>query len=39
MVSIRNGRRRAVLSGTPAQLERVRLRCEQIHTEQTRERE
>ncbi|NEW41962.1 DUF1729 domain-containing protein [Nocardia cyriacigeorgica] len=39
VVSIRNGRRRAVLSGTPAQLERVRLRCEQIHAEQTRERD
>src|SRR5690606_25518356 len=39
VVSIRNGRRRAVLSGTPAQLERVRLRCEQIHAEQNRERE
>ncbi|WP_378738234.1 fatty acid synthase subunit beta domain-containing protein [Nocardia brasiliensis] len=39
VVSIRNGRRRAVLSGTPAQLERVRQRCAQIHDEQTRERD
>nr|WP_051407159.1 type I polyketide synthase [Nocardia sp. CNY236] len=39
VVSIRNGRRRAVLSGSPAQLERVRQRCAQIHDEQTRERE
>ncbi|MBF6465222.1 DUF1729 domain-containing protein [Nocardia beijingensis] len=39
VVSIRNGRRRAVLSGPPAQLERVRRRCEQIHDEQTRERD
>ncbi|MFI5778916.1 fatty acid synthase subunit beta domain-containing protein [Nocardia sp. NPDC051570] len=39
VVSIRNGRRRAVLSGTVAQLERVRLRCAELHTEQTRERE
>ncbi len=39
VVSIRNGRRRAVLSGTVAQLERVRLRCAELHAEQTRERE
>ncbi|MCP2292041.1 fatty acid synthase [Nocardia amikacinitolerans] len=39
VVSIRNGRRRAVLSGTPTQLERVRQRCAQISEEQTRERD
>ncbi|WP_281916844.1 type I polyketide synthase [Nocardia sputorum] len=39
VVSIRNGRRRAVLSGPPAQLERVRQRCAQIHDEQARERD
>nr|WP_324192968.1 polyketide synthase [Nocardia transvalensis] len=39
VVSIRNGRRRAVLSGTVTQLERVRQRCAEIHAEQTRERE
>ncbi|WP_040732574.1 fatty acid synthase subunit beta domain-containing protein, partial [Nocardia tenerifensis] len=39
VVSIRNGRRRAVLSGTPAQLERVRQRCGQIHDAQSRERD
>lgn len=39
VVSIRNGRRRAVLSGPPAQLERVRQRCAQLHDEQARERE
>nr|WP_245998570.1 type I polyketide synthase [Nocardia pseudobrasiliensis] len=39
VVSIRNGRRRAVLSGTVAQLDRVRLRCDELHAEQTRERE
>ncbi|WP_067802697.1 type I polyketide synthase [Nocardia beijingensis] len=39
VVSIRNGRRRAVLSGPPAQLERVRQRCGQIHDEQARERD
>ncbi len=39
VLSIRNGRRRAVLSGTPAQLRRVRQRCERIHAEQSRERE
>ncbi|MEV6324603.1 fatty acid synthase subunit beta domain-containing protein [Nocardia sp. NPDC051787] len=39
VVSIRNGRRRAVLSGPPAQLERVRQRCAQIHDEHARERD
>ncbi|MGO4616065.1 fatty acid synthase subunit beta domain-containing protein [Nocardia sp. 2YAB30] len=39
VVSIRNGRRRAVLSGAPAQLERVRQRCAQLHDEQARERD
>ncbi len=39
VISIRNGRRRVVLSGTPAQLDRVRRRCAQITDEQTRERE
>ncbi len=39
VVSIRNGRRRAVLSGAPAQLERVRQRCAQIHDKQAAERE
>ncbi|NQE71511.1 type I polyketide synthase [Nocardia gamkensis] len=39
VVSIRNGRRRAVLSGPPAQLERVRQRCAQMHDEQARERD
>ncbi|MEU2101625.1 fatty acid synthase subunit beta domain-containing protein [Nocardia sp. NPDC019255] len=39
VVSIRNGRRRAVLSGPPAQLERVRQRCAQLHDEQARERD
>jgi len=39
VVSIRNGRRRAVLSGTVAQLDRVRQRCAEIHDEQTRDRE
>nr|WP_141812182.1 type I polyketide synthase [Nocardia bhagyanarayanae] len=39
VVSIRNGRRRAVLSGTPTQLERVRQRCAQISEEQTRARD
>ncbi|MGF6885598.1 fatty acid synthase [Nocardia sp. GAS34] len=39
VVSIRNGRRRAVLSGTVAQLDRVRQRCAEIHDEQTRARE
>ncbi|WP_407674976.1 fatty acid synthase subunit beta domain-containing protein [Nocardia puris] len=39
VVSIRNGRRRAVLSGTPAQLARVRQHCAGIQEEQTRARE
>ncbi|MEU8894837.1 fatty acid synthase subunit beta domain-containing protein [Nocardia sp. NPDC048505] len=39
VVSIINGRRRAVLSGTPAQLERVRQRCAQIHDEQAKARD
>ncbi|MEV0340705.1 fatty acid synthase subunit beta domain-containing protein [Nocardia sp. NPDC050713] len=39
VVSIRNGRRRAVLSGAPTQLERVRQRCTQISEEQTRARD
>ncbi|WP_024802805.1 type I polyketide synthase [Nocardia sp. BMG51109] len=38
-VSIRNGRRRVVLSGTVTQLERVRQRCAEIHDAQTRDRE
>ncbi|MFC9998648.1 fatty acid synthase subunit beta domain-containing protein [Nocardia sp. NPDC127526] len=39
VLSIRNGRRRAVLSGPVAQLDRVRRRCAEIHDEQARERE
>lgn len=39
VVSIRNGRRRVVLSGTVAQLDRVRQRCAEINAEQTRDRE
>ncbi|WP_280296975.1 type I polyketide synthase [Nocardia abscessus] len=39
VISIRNGRRRAVLSGPPAQLERVHQRCARIHDEQARERD
>ncbi|WP_436838369.1 fatty acid synthase subunit beta domain-containing protein [Nocardia xishanensis] len=39
VVAIRNGRRRAVLSGTPTQLERVRQRCAQISDEQTHARD
>ncbi|GAB2676519.1 type I polyketide synthase [Nocardia goodfellowii] len=39
VVSIVNGRRRAVLSGTPAQLERVRQRCARIHEEQAKARD
>ncbi|MEV0251147.1 fatty acid synthase subunit beta domain-containing protein [Nocardia sp. NPDC050712] len=39
VVSIVNGRRRVVLSGTPAQLERVRQRCAQIHDEQAKARD
>ncbi|MEV3961507.1 fatty acid synthase subunit beta domain-containing protein, partial [Nocardia sp. NPDC050193] len=38
VLSIRNGRRRVVLSGTPDQLRRVQQRCEQLHAEQDRER-
>ncbi|MBF6351417.1 DUF1729 domain-containing protein [Nocardia flavorosea] len=38
VLSIRNGRRRVVLSGTPDALLRVRQRCEQLHAEQDRER-
>ncbi|MGW8655028.1 hypothetical protein ACWGMO_37100, partial [Nocardia salmonicida] len=36
VVSIRNGRRRVVISGAPAQIDRVRIRCAQLHDEQTR---
>ncbi|WP_199742744.1 type I polyketide synthase [Nocardia stercoris] len=39
VLSIRNGRRRVVLSGTVTQLERVRRRCAEISAEQTRDRE
>ncbi|MGN2641009.1 type I polyketide synthase [Nocardia takedensis] len=39
VISIRNGRRRVVLSGTPAQLGRVRARCGEIHDEQSKARE
>ncbi len=39
VVAILNGRRRAVLSGIPTQLERVRQRCAQISDEQTRARD
>lgn len=39
VLSIRNARRRAVLSGPVAQLERVKQRCEQITAEQTKERD
>ncbi|MGV9412491.1 fatty acid synthase subunit beta domain-containing protein [Nocardia sp. NPDC003693] len=39
VLSIRNGRRRAVLSGPVAQLDRVRQRCTEIHDEQAAERE
>ncbi|MBJ8346620.1 type I polyketide synthase [Antrihabitans sp. YC2-6] len=38
-LSIRNGRRRVVVSGAPAQLERLRDRCKEITAQQTRERE
>ncbi|MFH5230756.1 fatty acid synthase subunit beta domain-containing protein [Antrihabitans spumae] len=38
-VSIRNGRRRVVVSGAPAQLERLRDRCKEITAEQTKERD
>ncbi len=39
VVSIRNGRRRAVLSGPVAQLDRVRQRCAEINAEQAAERD
>lgn len=39
VLAIRNGHRRVVLSGTPAQLQRVRQRCARIQDEQTRDRE
>ncbi|NMD95112.1 DUF1729 domain-containing protein [Rhodococcus sp. BL-253-APC-6A1W] len=39
VVAIRNARRRVVLSGPPAALERVQQRCEQITAAETRERE
>ncbi|AHD19230.1 3-oxoacyl-ACP synthase [Rhodococcus pyridinivorans SB3094] len=39
VVAIRNARRRVVLSGPPAALERVQQRCEQISAAETRERE
>jgi fatty acid synthase len=39
VVSIRNSRRRVVLSGPAAQLDRVRQRCAEINAEQTRDRE
>ncbi|WP_040819999.1 type I polyketide synthase [Nocardia jiangxiensis] len=39
VLSIRNGRRRVVLSGTVAQLDRVRQRCAEINDEQTRDRD
>ncbi|WP_425303315.1 fatty acid synthase subunit beta domain-containing protein [Nocardia wallacei] len=39
VVSIRNGRRRVVLSGTVSQLDRVRQHCARIHDEQTRDRD
>lgn len=39
VLSIRNGRRRAVLSGPVAQLDRVRQRCTEIHEEQAKERD
>ncbi|MEV0367118.1 fatty acid synthase subunit beta domain-containing protein [Nocardia fusca] len=38
VLSIRNGRRRVVLSGTPDELRRVQQRCAQLHAEQDRER-
>ncbi|MGV9637095.1 fatty acid synthase subunit beta domain-containing protein [Nocardia rhamnosiphila] len=38
VLSIRNGRRRVVLSGTPDQLRRVQQHCAQLHAEQDRER-
>lgn len=39
VLSIRNGRRRAVLSGPVAQLDRVRQRAAEINAEQAKERE
>ncbi|WP_226436877.1 type I polyketide synthase [Rhodococcus yananensis] len=39
VVAIRNGRRRVVLSGPPAALERVQQRFEQISATETRERD
>ncbi|MFD4368075.1 fatty acid synthase subunit beta domain-containing protein [Rhodococcus sp. NPDC058521] len=39
VLAIRNGRRRVVLSGPPAQLVRVQKRCEEIAEIQERERE
>ena len=39
VLAIRNGRRRVVLAGPPAQLARVQERCEQIEAEEARERE
>ncbi|MFF2557513.1 fatty acid synthase subunit beta domain-containing protein [Nocardia sp. NPDC058058] len=39
VLSIRNGRRRAVLSGPVAQLDRVRRRAAEIHDEQSAERD
>ncbi|MEC3915704.1 polyketide synthase [Nocardia sp. CDC160] len=39
VLSIRNGRRRAVLSGPVAQLDRVRQRAAEINAEQARERD
>ncbi|WUD63204.1 DUF1729 domain-containing protein [Nocardia sp. NBC_00511] len=39
VLSIRNGRRRAVLSGPIAQLDRVRQRAAEINAEQARERD
>ncbi|WP_070379027.1 type I polyketide synthase [Rhodococcus sp. WMMA185] len=38
-LSIRNARRRVVLSGPPAQLARVQQRCEQIAADEARERD
>ena len=39
ILAIRNGRRRVVLAGPPAQLARVQERCEQIAAEEERERD
>lgn len=39
VLAIRNGRRRVVLSGPPAQLARVQQRCEQIAADETRDRD